>query len=118
MARTPSTSRAGTPRRRSRRTQATERSPWQYGEEDRGPHYGKGPKGYKRSDERIREDINDRLTDDLYLDASDIEVTVSNAEATLSGTVESQYEQWREILADIYANETGTFTTNGAATDQ
>ena len=27
---------------------------------------------------------------------------------TLSGTVESQYAQWREILADIYANETGT----------
>jgi len=26
---------------------------------------------------------------------------------TLSGTVESQYEQWREILADMYAAETG-----------
>ena len=27
---------------------------------------------------------------------------------TLSGSVESQYEQWKEILADIYANEVGT----------
>jgi hypothetical protein len=26
---------------------------------------------------------------------------------TLSGTVETQYAQWREILADIYANEVG-----------
>jgi hypothetical protein len=26
---------------------------------------------------------------------------------TLSGTVENQYAQWREILADLYANETG-----------
>lgn len=27
---------------------------------------------------------------------------------TLSGNVEAQYEQWREILADMYANEIGT----------
>ncbi len=26
---------------------------------------------------------------------------------TLSGNVETQYEQWREILADMYANEIG-----------
>lgn len=26
---------------------------------------------------------------------------------TLSGSVETQYQQWREILTDIYANETG-----------
>lgn len=31
---------------------------------------------------------------------------------TLSGTVESQYAQWREILADIYANEVGTAAGN------
>lgn len=48
---------------------------------------GKGPKGFVRSDERIREDINCRLTDDGFVDASEIEVTVENAEVTLSGTV-------------------------------
>ena len=26
---------------------------------------------------------------------------------TLSGNVETQYQQWREILADMYANEIG-----------
>ena len=34
------------------------------GEVRRGEHQGRGPKGYQRSDERIREDINERLTDD------------------------------------------------------
>jgi len=50
-------------------------------------HRGKGPKGFIRTDERIREDINCRLTDDAYVDASDVEVTVSNGEVTLTGTV-------------------------------
>ena len=53
-------------------------------------HRGRGPKGYTRSDERIREDVNDRLTDDPYVDASEIEVSVSSCEVTLSGTVDSR----------------------------
>ncbi|WP_191059959.1 BON domain-containing protein [Geminicoccus harenae] len=52
-------------------------------------HRGKGPKGYVRSDERIREDVQDRLTDDPYLDATEIEVVVANGEVTLNGTVNS-----------------------------
>jgi osmotically-inducible protein OsmY len=55
---------------------------------DRQEDYrGRGPKGYKRSDERIREDINDRLSDDPFIDASDLEVSVNNCEVTLSGHV-------------------------------
>lgn len=50
-------------------------------------HRGKGPKGYRRSDERIREDANDALTDDPMIDASSIEIEVKNGEVTLSGTV-------------------------------
>ncbi|MGH9962034.1 MAG: BON domain-containing protein [Pyrinomonadaceae bacterium] len=56
----------------------------------RGNYRGRGPKGYKRSDERIKEDVNDRLSDDPYLDASDVEVTVINCEVALSGTVDSR----------------------------
>jgi Predicted periplasmic or secreted lipoprotein len=52
-----------------------------------GSHRGRGPKNYTRSDERIREDVNDRLSDDDHVDASDIEVSVSNCEVTLDGTV-------------------------------
>lgn len=55
-----------------------------------GPHRGRGPRGYARSDERIREDVNDCLCDDAFIDASDIDVQVSNGEVTLSGTVDSR----------------------------
>lgn len=48
---------------------------------------GRGPKGYQRSDERIKEDVNDRLTDNDYLDASDITVEVTVGEVILTGTV-------------------------------
>jgi osmotically-inducible protein OsmY len=53
-------------------------------------HQGRGPKGYTRSDDRIREDVSDRLTDDPYVDASDIEIAVASAEVTLTGSVDSR----------------------------
>lgn len=58
-------------------------------------HRGRGPRGYRRSDDRIREDVNDRLTDDPYLDASDIEVMVSSGEVTLTGTVHQRSDKRR-----------------------
>jgi len=66
-----------------------EQDAWQ-GDEGAQHHRGRGPKGYTRSDERIREDVSDRLTDDPYVDASEIEVSVSGGEVTLSGTVDSR----------------------------
>ena len=53
-------------------------------------HRGRGPKDYKRSDERIRDDANDRLTDDSRVDASNITVSVKEGEVTLNGTVTSR----------------------------
>jgi osmotically-inducible protein OsmY len=58
-------------------------------------HRGRGPKGYTRSDERITEDVNDRMTDDGWLDASDVEVQVSSGEVTLTGQVNSREEKRR-----------------------
>ena len=58
-------------------------------------HSGKGPRSYTRSDDRIKDDVNDRLTDDHYVDASDIEVSVSDREVTLSGHVSSRDEKRR-----------------------
>jgi hypothetical protein len=55
-----------------------------------GPHRGKGPIGYQRSDERIREMVCESLADDDQLDASHIEVTVNHGELTLSGTVDDR----------------------------
>jgi len=53
-------------------------------------HRGRGPKGYTRSDERIQEDVCERLSHDHHVDASEIEVSVSGREVTLSGTVDSR----------------------------
>jgi hypothetical protein len=55
-----------------------------------GPYTGRGPKGYQRSDERIREDVSDRLTAHGRIDASDIELRVQGAEVTLIGFVDSR----------------------------
>jgi len=52
-----------------------------------GPHRGKGPLGYQRSDERIRELVCEALADDDQVDATQIEVTVSDGIVTLSGAV-------------------------------
>jgi len=58
-----------------------------YGDEDRGPHYGKGPKGYKRSDERIREEVCESIARQGYIDAGDVEVMVEGGVVRLVGTV-------------------------------
>lgn len=48
---------------------------------------GRGPTGYTRSDERLREIICERLTDDPHIDASEIEVDVQGQRVTLRGSV-------------------------------
>lgn len=60
---------------------------------DRGPHAGKGPKTYQRTDDRIRDDVNERLTRHGELDASDIDVAVENGEVTLTGAVETRRDK-------------------------
>jgi len=68
-------------------------------------HRGRGPKGYKRSDERIKEDVNDRLTDNIMLDASDIEVGVNDGDVVLSGTVNSRYA--KRLAEDVVEEVSG-----------
>jgi osmotically-inducible protein OsmY len=53
----------------------------------RESYRGRGPKGYTRSDERLRETICERLTDDPRIDASEIEVDVQQQNVTLRGCV-------------------------------
>lgn len=55
-----------------------------------GPHTGRGPRGYQRSDDRIREEVNDRLTAHGLIDATDIECKVENGEVMLTGFVDSR----------------------------
>jgi len=65
-----------------------------------GQFSGRGPKGYQRSDDRIREDVSDRFTEHGDLDASEIEVDVSQGVVTLSGSVD---DRWGKRLAEDIA---------------
>lgn len=74
---------------------------WAGGElqDEHARYHGIGPKNYKRSDERIREDVSDHLSDDPLVDASEIEVSVQNSEVTLNGIVENRVQRRRAELA-------------------
>jgi hypothetical protein len=70
-----------------------------------GRHAGRGPKGYRRSDDRIREDVNDRLTAHPDIDASEIEVRVQSGEVTLTGVVEDR--RTKRMAEDAIEDVTG-----------
>jgi osmotically-inducible protein OsmY len=70
----------------------------------RGRGYrGHGPSGYARSDDRINEDVCDRLTEDWAVDARQIAVSVSSGDVTLDGTVPSREQKRRaeDVVADL-----------------
>lgn len=68
----------------------------------RGRFTGRGPKGYTRSDDRIREDVSDRLEQHGEIDATEIEVRVAQGEVTLEGTVE---DRWMKRMAEDLVEE-------------
>jgi len=65
-----------------------------------GPFRGRGPSGWRRSDERITESIHERLEEHGPIDADGISVTVKEGEVTLSGTKNSKTEK---RLAELVA---------------
>jgi osmotically-inducible protein OsmY len=75
------------------------------GQARRGGFAGRGPQGYRRSDQRIEEEINDRLTDHDDLDASNLQAKVRDGIATLTGTVESRSD--KRLAADIVEHVPG-----------
>lgn len=68
---------------------------WRQYELTRPNYAGRGPKGYQRSDDRMRDEICDCMTDDPMLDASEITVEVKQGEVTLSGSVTSREQKRR-----------------------
>jgi osmotically-inducible protein OsmY len=82
---------------------------------------GRGPKGYTRSDERIREDVCERLTDDPFIDASDINLTVRDGTVTLEGRVDERWMKHR--VEDLVEGLSGVkqvenrLTVSGASAD-
>ena len=67
---------------------------------DRGQSYrGRGPKNYQRSDDRIREDVCERLAMDHDVDASEIEVNVQDGIVSLNGSVNERHA--KRLAEDI-----------------
>ncbi len=58
-----------------------------------GPYTGRGPRGYVRSDERILEDVCERMSRHGQLDAGNIDVEVKDGEVYLAGDVASRSEK-------------------------
>lgn len=58
-------------------------------------HFGKGPKGYLRSAEKIKDEACEILTRDYQLDASEIEVHFEDHNLILKGRVGSRYDKRR-----------------------
>jgi hypothetical protein len=56
---------------------------------------GRGPKGYVRTDARIAEELNERLSDDDTVDASEIELEVRDGVVTLTGSVGHRWMKHR-----------------------
>jgi len=94
--------------------------------EMQGSHRGKGPKGYQRSDERIQEDISERLTQHSEIDATEIEVKVQLGEVTLTGTatdrntkrmaedIAESVSGVKEVTNQIRVSQSGTNGQSGA----
>jgi len=75
------------------------RSQGSYSQGSNGPHSGRGPSGYQRSDERIREDVCDRLTEHGLIDATEIQITVRGGEVTLQGSVDDR--RMKHLAEDV-----------------
>jgi len=79
----------------------------QYGREysQRTSYAGRGPKGYKRSDERIREDVSEALTRSHEVDATNIEVAVNDGIVTLTGSVDERHA--KRMAEDVAQDVSG-----------
>ncbi|AGH95400.1 BON domain-containing protein [Pseudobdellovibrio exovorus] len=67
----------------------------------RGQFSGKGPKGFRRSDDRIKEEVCEALEYDSDVDASEIDVSVKEGICTLTGSISSrQMKRQAEACAE------------------
>ena len=66
---------------------------------------GKGPKGWTRSDDRIKEDLSEQFARHPDLDPSEIEIRVHGGEVTLTGSVSDR--ESKRLAEDIAENVQG-----------
>lgn len=89
-------------------------------EEERRNYAGHGPKGWQRSDERIREDVNETLARHSDIDPSDVEVKIENGVVTLEGTVQDRWmkRHMEDVVYSVFGvqdvhNRVSVSRTNG-----
>jgi osmotically-inducible protein OsmY len=73
-------------------------------------HKGKGPRNYSRSDDRIHDDICERLTKHPLIDASLVEVQVLNGEVRLTGEVLDR--RMKNMIEDVLDEVSGVKEIN------
>lgn len=61
--------------------------------------YPRGPKGYQRSDERLKEDICERLWAAYHIDSSEVSVDVKGGKVSLEGSVPTRH--MKHAIEDI-----------------
>ncbi len=68
---------------------------------------------FSKGDERqMHVEALAELGNSLEMEIAPQTIELEQRTITLSGSVEAQYEQWRELLADIYANDIGEATSS------
>jgi hypothetical protein len=89
---------------------------------EQGRYAGRGPKNWQRSDDRIKEDVNERLTEHPQIDATEIDIQVRNGEVTVSGSVEDR--RIKRMVEDLVEGVSGVkevhnqLRANGASQPQ
>lgn len=78
---------------------------WFGGTHDQPSYAGRGPKGYKRADDRIHEEVCEKLTRDPWIDASQIDVSVKDGEVKLDGHVHDR--RVKHMVEDAVASVSG-----------
>jgi osmotically-inducible protein OsmY len=64
-----------------------------------GDQTGRGPTGYHRPDDSVREEIVERLVRDPWIDATDVEVRVKDRVVTLDGVLADRRQ--RRMAEDV-----------------
>src|SRR5262245_13881630 len=75
-----------------------------------GPRRNRGPQGYRRSDDRIRDDIYDRLMDLDDVETVNVTVLVTDGEVTLEGDVDDRRSKY--VIEDIADSVLGVQDVN------
>jgi hypothetical protein len=79
-----------------------------YGSQPGGQYRGRGeggPKNWQRSDDRIKEDVNERLTEHSQIDATEIDIQVRNGEVTITGMVDDR--RIKRMVEDLVEGVSG-----------